>query len=188
MPPTPVLPVLLVWWSQVVADCSPLHERHGIWYGDGREPRFVRDGFAFSRRFSLISCTSSSIASTSFVCLLGIVAFTSLDDANSNFFLAIFRRFFRWLFCERSIDGPFCLDLFTCWNKQPVQHEKQRAKFPGIRRILHSMSMLKVFACFVLLLLLYYAWVCLFEGARASTRPAVSISIALFRSTGFRNS
>lgn len=28
---------------------------------------------AFSRRFSLISCTNSSIASTSFVCLLGIV-------------------------------------------------------------------------------------------------------------------
>lgn len=83
MPPTPVLPALPVWWSHVVADGSPLHDRHGMWYGDGLALRFDRDGFAFSRRFSLISWTSSSMASTSFVCLLGIVLLGSLDDANS---------------------------------------------------------------------------------------------------------
>lgn len=64
--------VFLAVWSQV-AGCSPLHERHGMWYGDGRELRLDLLGLAFNRRFSFISCTNSSIARTSFVCLLGIL-------------------------------------------------------------------------------------------------------------------
>lgn len=103
MPPTAVLPVLPVWWSHVVADDSPLHDRHGIWYGDGLALRFVRDGFAFNRRFSLISWTSSSMASTSFVCLLGIVLLGSFEDANSM-------RFMLTVFCLATHQPNFVLD------------------------------------------------------------------------------
>lgn len=49
-------------------------DRHGMWYGEGRELRVGWwAGLAFRRRFSRISWTSSSTASTSLACLLGIV-------------------------------------------------------------------------------------------------------------------
>uniref|UniRef100_A0A8D8EZ32 (northern house mosquito) hypothetical protein n=1 Tax=Culex pipiens TaxID=7175 RepID=A0A8D8EZ32_CULPI len=45
-----------------------------MWYGEGRELRVGWwAGLAFRRRFSRISWTSSSTASTSLACLLGIV-------------------------------------------------------------------------------------------------------------------
>lgn len=94
---------VVVWWSQVVDD-SPLHERHGMWYGDGRELRFVRVGFALSRRFSLISCTNSSMANTSLACLLGIV-----DCAQMS--LALLEYFARGLSRCSSVGDRFCFFL-----------------------------------------------------------------------------
>lgn len=135
-----------------------LHDRHGMWYGEGRDRCFLitncccggwfkwflgcwrnwsllggcRNGWwrvwaapvvvgaAFSRKFSLISLTNSSIAITSLlVCLLGIILELSFNSCKFLFAWLRLLNVFVFFFLFSVMYSGFCFETLFVQNIPP---------------------------------------------------------------------